>query len=97
MSSISEIPESNPILTRSNAIADLRHIDQRIAWFTQRLATLRMERMMCQMSLGAMRTQADPAYLENIYVAHLCKLHAERASHVEADVGVGVGVGMDTR
>ena len=81
---MSSLPEGNPVLTRHNAVGDLRNIDQKITWFTQRLATLRMERMMCQMSLGAMKTQADPAYLENIYVEHLCKLHNERALQTDA-------------
>lgn len=81
---------SSSMLTRSNADesktsssldGNLRNIDARIAWFSQRLASLRMERIMCQMSLGAMRVQADPGYLENIYVGHLCKLHEERALH----------------
>ena len=81
---MSSLPEGNPVLARHDAVGDLRSIDQKIAWFTQSLATLRMERMMCQMSLGTMKTQADPAYLENIYVGHLCKLHDERALHMAA-------------
>lgn len=82
------------MLTRSNAVGDLRNIDQKIAWFTQRLASLRMERMMCQMTIGGTPIQADPQYLENIYVAHLCKLREERASQVDADAS---DASMDTK
>jgi hypothetical protein len=70
-------------LPRSDAVGDLRNIDQKILWFTQRLASLRMERMMCQMTIGGTPIQADPQYLENIYVAHLCKLREERVAQVE--------------
>ncbi len=87
----SKLTQSDANRTMDPYCCDLRNIDQKIAWFSQRLATLRMERMMCQMSLGTMKIQADPGYLENIYVGHLCKLHAERASNIEA------AASMDTK
>jgi hypothetical protein len=64
--------------------SELKALDEKLAWFRARVQIIRLERQMALMTCGVARIQADPQYLEGVYLKHIQDLMVARSRIAQA-------------